>query len=561
MSTQPPTIEPLIGPVKPESETTREKLLKLEADIAQQKHLASESTPDLTLKPITKPIIKPIIKPITKPERKPKQNGKAEKETSTKLCANCNFELDGPFCGRCGQPEQSMIRFFGSVVMHFLDDVFGFDSRAGRTLFPLIFRPGFLTNEYIRGRRVHYVPPLRLYFFISIVFFLLLGFFTDDSVKDLVKLQQGNTESVKAVNEELKVLQKRMSQPGYVLVEDDNEELTLLLNKQVYAQKNLRKNIAKTQKEVDAIINRQAQPDYVPDAADQLGKTALSTAVTAMREHLGEPIAQLEIDIIDNRLLGIELRQKRSGRDKEAKKKAKLEAQKAELLAKLTKGETPFVPAKAKGSLEFGMLSINLDDEEKKVAPTDGPVNIGVDPQGNFRVNLSDGFDWLTDEQNKRLADFAEELEKKGKKAVEQDASPLIQQVLGVLPQMMFFLLPIFALLLKIYYLFAKRYYMEHLTVALHSHAFLFLVLILLATLSMAGENLIEHYPQANDITEGLSIALLLWSPVYLFIMQKRVYKQGFVLTFVKFGMVGISYFALMMLTTSVAFVWGLAKL
>ena len=41
---------------------------------------------------------------------------------------------------------------------------------------PLIIRPGFLTAEYLLGRRVRYIPPLRLYIFISIIFFLIFKF-------------------------------------------------------------------------------------------------------------------------------------------------------------------------------------------------------------------------------------------------------------------------------------------------------------------------------------------------------------------------------------------------
>jgi hypothetical protein len=42
-----------------------------------------------------------------------------------------------------------------------------------RTLKPLITHPGFLSKEFIEGKRIRYVPPIRLYFFISVVFFLL----------------------------------------------------------------------------------------------------------------------------------------------------------------------------------------------------------------------------------------------------------------------------------------------------------------------------------------------------------------------------------------------------
>ena len=92
-------------------------------------------------------------------------------------CENCHLPLSGPFCANCGQEADSKLKYFWVVIMHLLDDIFSFDSRASRTLFPLLTRPAFLTNEYFAGRRVHYVPPLRLYLFISIVFFLTLKFF------------------------------------------------------------------------------------------------------------------------------------------------------------------------------------------------------------------------------------------------------------------------------------------------------------------------------------------------------------------------------------------------
>jgi hypothetical protein len=44
-----------------------------------------------------------------------------------------------------------------------------------RTMKPLLFNPGFLTNEYIRGRRQSYVPPVRLFLFFSFIFFLFFG--------------------------------------------------------------------------------------------------------------------------------------------------------------------------------------------------------------------------------------------------------------------------------------------------------------------------------------------------------------------------------------------------
>ena len=54
-------------------------------------------------------------------------------------------------------------------------DILTWDSRLWRTAIALIFRPGFLTAEFIAGRRARYVPPFRLYLIISFLIFLFLS--------------------------------------------------------------------------------------------------------------------------------------------------------------------------------------------------------------------------------------------------------------------------------------------------------------------------------------------------------------------------------------------------
>ncbi|MEX0943903.1 MAG: DUF3667 domain-containing protein [Pseudomonadales bacterium] len=90
-------------------------------------------------------------------------------------CPNCNTPLKGNWCYNCGQSQKPIDRFFFSLVSEAFDDVFSWDSRTARTLFALIFRPGFLTTEYFAGRRARYLPPLRLYLVSSILFFFLLS--------------------------------------------------------------------------------------------------------------------------------------------------------------------------------------------------------------------------------------------------------------------------------------------------------------------------------------------------------------------------------------------------
>jgi len=60
------------------------------------------------------------------------------------------------------------------MMNHAISDYFHFDHQFFHTLKPLFFKPGFLTNEYLAGRRAQYLHPVKMYIFISIVYFLLL---------------------------------------------------------------------------------------------------------------------------------------------------------------------------------------------------------------------------------------------------------------------------------------------------------------------------------------------------------------------------------------------------
>jgi len=100
------------------------------------------------------------------------------KQIRTIHCSNCNHELSGAFCANCGQEVKALQRPFTSAVKDAFATVFELDGRIYKTLFYLFFRPAFLSKEYVAGRRVRYVPPFRLFFIISIVFFLMISFAT-----------------------------------------------------------------------------------------------------------------------------------------------------------------------------------------------------------------------------------------------------------------------------------------------------------------------------------------------------------------------------------------------
>lgn len=101
---------------------------------------------------------------------------------------NCQASIHGRFCHICGQENIETKESFWHLVTHFMYDVTHFDGKFFSTLRYLLFSPGFLSHEYLRGRRADYLHPIRMYVFTSAFFFLIL--FTLNKEEDMVKLQE-----------------------------------------------------------------------------------------------------------------------------------------------------------------------------------------------------------------------------------------------------------------------------------------------------------------------------------------------------------------------------------
>lgn len=88
-------------------------------------------------------------------------------------CANCGAALVGTFCHACGQKRfAESDRRLGHLLHQFVEIVTDLDGRVWRTVRALLFAPGLLSREYIAGRRARWLPPLSLFFAVSVLYFL-----------------------------------------------------------------------------------------------------------------------------------------------------------------------------------------------------------------------------------------------------------------------------------------------------------------------------------------------------------------------------------------------------
>ena len=134
----------------------------------------------------------------------------------------------------------------------------------------------------------------------------------------------------------------------------------------------------------------------------------------------------------------------------------------------------------------------------------------------------------------------------------------VVDSLFQVLPTMMFLLLPVFALVLKGLYFFRRRLYAEHLLVAVQSHSFLFLSFIVLVLLTDIAE---LAGPNVAKFTTPLAFFVACWMPIYLFLMQKRVYRQGWFWTTFKYGVGGFTYTMLLSIGLTFSLVAALVNM
>jgi len=113
-------------------------------------------------------------------------------------CENCDALLTGRWCSNCGQAAIDYRRSFRHVIVDALDSFLNFESKFFATIGWLIARPWHLTNQFLAGRRVRYVHPLRLYLLVSILFFFVVNYWAKSIHADPSKLSAGDRAEIAA---------------------------------------------------------------------------------------------------------------------------------------------------------------------------------------------------------------------------------------------------------------------------------------------------------------------------------------------------------------------------
>jgi len=134
-------------------------------------------------------------------------------------CISCNRNLLGNYCHRCGEKVVEPQDFsFKKIMGEAFASIFNIDSSFYKSIKYLLIKPGFLTQEYIRGHRKPYMKPFQLnlvciilfyVFFSSIDIFLVPSkwyFNTGSPGADDIELAKAIAEKWSLTIEELSIL-------------------------------------------------------------------------------------------------------------------------------------------------------------------------------------------------------------------------------------------------------------------------------------------------------------------------------------------------------------------
>ncbi|MDB6092547.1 MAG: hypothetical protein JWM32_109 [Verrucomicrobia bacterium] len=111
-----------------------------------------------------------------------------------RLCQNCAAALTGPYCAACGQHDVDYHRSFHHLFHDLLENLFHFEGKFFVTVAWLLAKPGRITQEFLAGRRLSQLNPLRFYIFVSVLFFLGISLLNHGHLLDVPRREMDDMQ-------------------------------------------------------------------------------------------------------------------------------------------------------------------------------------------------------------------------------------------------------------------------------------------------------------------------------------------------------------------------------
>ncbi len=455
------------------------------------------------------------------------------------VCLNCEQPISDKdnFCSNCGQVNDQLPLSIKQFISEFFAGFFSFDSRFFKTFFPLLFKPGKVSKDYIKGRRRRYVNPFQLYLHVTIVFFLLQGLFSAlDEYKISGSFTKKGTQAVldsiskptDSILTALKEVKRDLEEQGIdtgIPTLSDNDSINQVKTDSILKKYNLpnikkfkidtivRQTLKKTTQRIDSIFENTA-------ILEQLDSNTL-TAI--QKDSIFKELYDSNMEFIVNQLEGDNVE---SWEQLQHLSKVKeLSINYIENLLKLKKIDF-VLDDKYKTSVEDELI-LNMVGKSlfKKISDF-----MAYDRQ-HKDISILQALDDLGYKKTRWNIFYYKKAKDFNKFKTDADfRNSYLDNIISKISIALFFMLPLFTLFLSLLYIRGKKNYTEHLVLVFNVQTAFFIFLI--------------FFTIFNRIL-NTDIGIALFFLVFLFYLYKSLrnfYKQSRIKTFIKFCMLNTIY-------------------
>lgn len=394
------------------------------------------------------------------------------KERKEKICLNCHTALIGRYCHVCGQENLEPKETVWHLVTHFFNDITHFDGKFFSTVKYLLRRPGFLSAEYMAGRRASYLNPIRMYVFTSAIFFLIL--FSLKRPRDMVNINDTPDKEVKKGVPELEKMKLKY--------EED--------------------------------MKKESDEDDRKDLAENARKLGVELAV--IKSLYGDTTSRTFTNVERKLLLARALVDSSDGKDTTAGYRySGPSSHFSDSIRGLVKDK--LIDTTSQTTI-FGILvsqyhSVAHYDSLEKALPD----------------SLRDG--WFTTIMTHRFIETNLEYHRDKRRYFEHFA----ENMLHSFPKILFFSLPFFALILNVLYFRHKKkyYYVDHGIFSIHVYCATFILTLAVVLLQKMYSTV--GLTWLTILGEILIFVLVIYNLIYLYKAMRGFYHQGRGKTFLKY--------------------------
>ena len=126
------------------------------------------------------------------------------------VCKNCGNTFQGNYCPHCGQNRHTPRFTIRNAFQNILSGFFNIDHGFSRNLIELLYRPGYMIRDYLRGKRVHYYKPFQTLFVLAALYIMGVQLIDPTAIK-LSEKEMEEEPTIASLMDDIKYQQEQTS--------------------------------------------------------------------------------------------------------------------------------------------------------------------------------------------------------------------------------------------------------------------------------------------------------------------------------------------------------------